>query len=52
MDIRTIIMGICLALGVGIAAIILGERRSLQDVFGVLVVMAGIFAVQISRAKI
>ncbi len=38
-------------LGVGIAAIILGERLSLQDVFGVLVVMAGIFAVQVSRSK-
>ncbi len=38
-------------LGVGIAAIILGERLSLQDIFGVLVVMAGIFAVQVSRSK-
>ncbi len=38
-------------LGVGIAAIILGETLTLQDVIGVVVVMAGIFAVQFSRVK-
>jgi len=38
-------------LGVGIAALILGERLTVQDIIGVLVVMAGIFAVQVSRVK-
>jgi len=38
-------------LGVGIAAVILGETLTLQDIIGVVVVMAGIFAVQFSRVK-
>ncbi len=38
-------------LGVGIAAIILGERLTLQDLVGVGVIMAGIFAVQISKTR-
>jgi len=38
-------------LGVAIAAIVLGEQLTLQDVVGVMVVMAGIFAVQFSRVK-
>ncbi len=37
--------------GVAIAAVILGEELTLTDVIGVLIVMAGIFAVQISRQK-
>ena len=37
--------------GVGIASIVLGETLTLQDVIGVVVVMAGIFAVQFSRVK-
>jgi len=37
--------------GVAIAAVILGEELTLTDVVGVLIVMAGIFAVQISRQK-
>jgi len=37
--------------GVGIAALILGETLTMQDVIGVAVVMAGIFAVQFSKVK-
>lgn len=37
--------------GVAIAAVILGEQLTLQDIIGVVVVMAGIFAVQFSRVK-
>jgi drug/metabolite transporter (DMT)-like permease len=37
--------------GVAIAAMILGEQLTRTDVLGVLIVMAGIFAVQISRQK-
>lgn len=36
--------------GVAVAAVILGERLTLTDVIGVFIVMAGILAVQISRA--
>ncbi|HET9069483.1 MAG TPA: DMT family transporter [Amaricoccus sp.] len=37
-------------LGVAIAALILGERVSARDVVGVAIIMAGILAVQLSRA--
>lgn len=37
--------------GVAIAAVILGEQLTRTDIFGVLIVMAGIFAVQVSRQK-
>lgn len=37
--------------GVAIAAVILGEQLTQTDVIGVLIVMAGIFAVQVSRQK-
>ena len=37
--------------GVAIAALILGEKLALMDIVGVLIVMAGIFAVQTSRVK-
>ena len=37
--------------GVAIAAAILGEQLTRTDVIGVLIVMAGIFAVQVSRQK-
>jgi drug/metabolite transporter (DMT)-like permease len=37
--------------GVAIAAVILGEQLTRTDVVGVLIVMAGIFAVQVSRQK-
>ncbi len=37
-------------LGVAIAAVLLGEKVGLLDVFGVAVIMAGILAVQLSRA--
>jgi drug/metabolite transporter (DMT)-like permease len=37
--------------GVAIAAMILGEQLTRTDVIGVLIVMAGIFAVQVSRQK-
>ena len=38
-------------LGVGIAALVLGESLTLQDIIGVIIVMAGIFAVQISKTQ-
>jgi drug/metabolite transporter (DMT)-like permease len=34
-----------------IAAVILDEQLTLIDIIGVLIVMAGIFAVQVSRQK-
>jgi probable blue pigment (indigoidine) exporter len=37
--------------GVAIAAAILGEQLTQTDIIGVLIVMAGIFAVQVSRQK-
>ena len=37
--------------GVAIAAVILGETLSLTDIIGVVIVMAGILAVQMSRVK-
>jgi len=37
--------------GVGIAAMVLGETLTLQDVLGVVVIMVGIFAVQISKTR-
>ncbi|WGI21712.1 DMT family transporter [Amylibacter sp. IMCC11727] len=37
--------------GVAIAAVILGEQLTRTDIIGVVIVMAGIFAVQISRQK-
>ena len=38
--------------GVATAALVLGETLTIVDAVGVAVVMAGILAVQISRAKI
>jgi drug/metabolite transporter (DMT)-like permease len=35
--------------GVGIAAVLLNERIGMLDVMGVVIIMAGIFAVQLSR---
>ena len=35
--------------GVAVAAIFLGERLGAQDIFGVVIIAAGILAVQISR---
>ena len=37
------------AFGVAVAAILLGERLGAMDVVGVLIIMAGILAVQLSR---
>lgn len=37
--------------GVAVAALLLGETLGLRDVIGVVVIMAGIFAVQVSRQK-
>ncbi|MFN3722751.1 MAG: DMT family transporter [Paracoccaceae bacterium] len=39
------------AFGVGIAALLLGERVATTDVLGVAIAMAGILAVQLSRAQ-
>lgn len=39
------------ALGVGIAALLLGERVGWTDLFGVLIVTAGIAAVQLAKAR-
>ena len=38
-------------LGVAIAALVIGEALTLRDIFGVVVIMAGVFAVQMGRAK-
>ena len=38
--------------GVAIAAAILGERLGLTDVIGVLIIMAGILAVQLSKTPV
>ena len=37
--------------GVAVAAVILGETLGLRDVLGVVIIMAGIFAVQVSRPQ-
>ena len=39
-------------LGVAIAAVILGEALGLSDILGVIIIAAGILAVQMSRQKV